>query len=189
MSDTQFVTNLSGAMPAEGRPTKIITRVAAQGNPQDATTTLVLPVRGLNIPFADVALEEGDSVIVEAPSTQYVSVVGLVRAPGNFPYPPDTQLHLIRAVAMAGGLDLTADPQYVSVYRLSADGAVASLRVHLVDPGNEAQLTEVLALPLKPGDVVSVEHTLRTRANIFLDRVFRISLGLYMSPRDFWDEN
>jgi protein involved in polysaccharide export with SLBB domain len=189
VSDTQFVTEVGAPTAGEGLAKKTITRVAAQANPYDDATTLILPVRGLNIPFADVALEEGDSVIVEAPSTQYVSVVGLVRAPGNFPHPPDAQLNLIRAVAMAGGLDLTADPQYVSVYRLSAEGTVASLRVRLINPGNEAQLTEALALPLKPGDVVSVEHTLRTRANIFLDRVFRISLGLYMSPRDLWDDN
>jgi protein involved in polysaccharide export with SLBB domain len=134
-------------------------------------------------------LEDGDSVVVEPPATQFLSVVGLVRTPGNFPYPSDTRYDLIQAVAMAGGLDLTADPRYVSVYRLNANGTVVSVRLQLVNPRSERQLTEVLALPLKPGDVVSVENTPRTRTNVFLDRIFRISLGLYFNPDDFWDKN
>jgi protein involved in polysaccharide export with SLBB domain len=145
-------------------------------------TTLVLPVKGLNIPFADIALQEGDAVVVEAPHDQFVSVVGLVGRPGNFPYPPTTRYTLIQAVAAAGGLDLAADPRYVSVYRLREDGTVASTTVQLVNPKNERQLTEALSLPLKAGDVVSVEHTPRTRTNTFFDRVFRVSLGLYLNP-------
>ena len=127
-------------------------------------------------------------MVVEPPATQFLSVVGLVRAPGNFPYPPDAQYNLIQAVALAGGLDLTADPRYVNVYRLSAEGAVMSLRLQLVDPKNDRQLTESLALLLKPGDVVSVEHTPRTRTNIFFDRVFRVNFGLYVNPETWWDE-
>jgi len=90
---------------------------------------------------------------------------------------------------LAGGLDLTADPRYVSVYRLKADGTVADVTLQLVDPENQEKLTETLALPLKPGDVVSVEHTLRTRTNRFLDRVFRVSLGLYFRPESLWDDD
>jgi hypothetical protein len=151
-----------------------------------STQTLVLPVRGLNIPFADVALEEGDTVVVEPPREQLLSVVGLVRTPGNMPYPPGARYSLIQAIAFAGGLDLVADPRYVSVYRLAPDGEVVSITFQLVNPHRQQQLTDILALPLKAGDVVSVEHTLRTRTNVFFDRVFRITLGLYISPWEYW---
>ncbi len=161
-----------------------------RGSPADAlpveTQTLVLPVRGLNIPFADVILAEGDTVVVEPPQEQSVAVVGLVAKPGNMPYPPGTRYNLIQAIAYAGGLDLVADPRYVSVYRLAPDGQIASVTFQLVDPHRQQKLTGTLALPLKPGDVVSVEHTPRTRMNTFLDRVFRITLGLYLNPEDIW---
>jgi ribosomal protein S28E/S33 len=154
---------------------------------EGAVETLVLPVRGLNIPFADVPLREGDSVIVERSRAQYVSVLGLVRSPGNYPYPPDVQYNLAQAVGFAGGLDLVADPRYVCLYRLRPDGQVASVTIQLVDPKRKQVLTEALALPVRPGDIVSVEQTPRTRTNLFFDRVFRISLGLYLNPDTAWN--
>ncbi len=150
-------------------------------------TAVVLPVKGMNIPFTDVALREGDSVIVERPEVQYVSVLGLVRSPGNFPYPANTEFTLGEALAFAGGLDLVADPRYVCVYRLQADGTVASATFRLIDPRKAEQFTEALALKLKRGDVVAVENTPRTRTNTFFDRVFRISLGLYLNPDTIWN--
>ncbi len=156
--------------------------------PPREAQTLVLPVRGLNIPFADVVLAEGDTVVVEPPQEQSVAVVGLVAKPGNMPYPPGARYNLIQAIAYAGGLDLVADPRYVSVYRLAPDGQIASVAFQLVDPHRQQKLTGTLALPLKPGDVVSVEHTPRTRMNTFLDRVFRITLGLYLNPEDIWND-
>ena len=170
-------------------PAAIVQSAESQRDNMESTATLVLPVRGLSIPFADVVLQEGDSIVVEPPPQQFVSVVGLVGRPGNFPYPYDVRYTLIQAIALAGGLDLTADPRYVSVYRLKADGTVADVTLQLVDPENQEKLTETLALPLKPGDVVSVEHTLRTRTNRFLDRVFRVSLGLYFRPESLWDDD
>ena len=155
---------------------------------REGTTTLILPVKGLNIPFADIALEEGDRVIVEWPEEQFISVVGLVNRPGNFPYPRTARYTLIQAVAFAGGLDLVADPRYVSVYRLKPDGTIAGVTVQLVDPEDHERLTEALALALRPGDVVSVEHTPRTRVNVFFERIFRINLGLYLNPDTLWEE-
>jgi protein involved in polysaccharide export with SLBB domain len=161
-------------------------QLAGMPEPETQGTTVVLPVRGLNIPFADVALDEGDSVVVEWPEEQFVSVVGLVNRPGNYPYPSNARYTLIQAIALAGDLNAVADPHYVSVYRLGADGAIASVTVQFMNPGDKQQLTEALAMPLRPGDIVSVESTLRTRTNVFFDRIFRISLGLYVAPNDLW---
>ncbi len=153
----------------------------------DRNRAMVLPVRGLNIPFTDVPLREGDSVIVERLKTQYVSVLGLVRTPGNFPYPHEVRYTLAQALGLAGGLDMIAEPRYVTVYRLRADGTVANATFQLVNPENQEELTDRLAVMLKPGDVVSVEHTPRTRTKVFLDRVFRITLGLYFRPEEMWE--
>jgi len=184
---TVFVEPVGGISRAS--PAAMVQSTESQRDNMESTATLVLPVRGLSIPFADVVLQEGDSIVVEPPPQQFVSVVGLVGRPGNFPYPHDVRYTLIQAIALAGGLDLTADPRYVSVYRLKADGTIADVTLQLVDPENQEKLTETLAMPLKPGDVVSVEHTLRTRTNRFLDRVFRVSLGLYFRPESLWDDD
>ena len=161
----------------------------AGDEPSDnSETALVLPVRGLNIPFADVPLHEGDSVVVERFEPQYVTVLGLVGSPGNYPYPPEAQYNLAETVAFAGGLDMIAKPRYVSMYRLRADGTVASATFELVDPDNQEELTSSLATRVKPGDIVSVESTPRTRTNVFFDRYFRFSTGMYLSPpEEIWD--
>jgi len=186
MDRQRFVTRLREPVPAR-RAAGVGAALKDAGSAvEEVGAVVALPVRGLNIPFADVALEEGDTVAVEWPREQFVSVVGLVSKPGNFPYPPDARYNLIQAVAFAGGLDMVADPRYVSVYRLKGDGTIASTTVRLMNSRNKEQLTEALAMPLKPGDVVSVEHTLRTRTNVFFDRIFRINLGLYLSPERLW---
>jgi protein involved in polysaccharide export with SLBB domain len=177
----------SDGHPNERRKTLHGARTVALESDSAAVETLVLPIRGLNIPFEDVHLNDGDSVIVERLETQYVSVLGLVTAPGRFPYPPEARFTLAETLAMAGGLDMIADPRYVSVYRPKADGTIASATFQFVNPKSQEELTERLALLLKPGDVVSVEHTPRTRTNVFFDRIFRISLGLYLRPEELWD--
>jgi len=153
----------------------------------DADTTVIMPVRGLNVPFTDVALAEGDTVFVERLKPKWLSVLGLVNAPGNFPYPPESDYRLGDALALAGGLNLVAEPRYVCVYRLGVDGQVVGVTFQLVNPKNQETLTQQLALKVKPGDVISVEHTPRTRANLFFDRVFRVSLGLYLNPEEIWE--
>lgn len=199
--DARFRTEVTGWQTTDGRhfeaslgdwvavdARSVRESAVAKTDVVEDTTRLALPVKGLNIPFADAALQEGDSVVVESPIEQFISVVGLVNRPGNMPYLPDAQHNVIQAIAFAGGLDLVADPRYVSVYRLRPNGDVANATFQLVDPENQEQLTQSLALPLRPGDVVSVEHTLRTRTNVFFNTIFRISLGLYFRPETLWEE-
>ena len=186
-----------GASPAEDRTSGLVVPAKATGlvrgiarrtGPENVTS-LVLPVKGLNIPFADVPLQEGDTVTVEWPREQFISVLGLVRNPGNFPYPAGSQYSLVQAIGFAGGLDMVADPRYISIYRLNPDGEISSVVVQLVNPKKKPALTDAMSLPLRPGDVVSVEHTPRTRTNVFFDRIFRINLGLYFSPESLWNNN
>jgi len=138
---------------------------------------IVLPVKGLNIPFADVALQEGDAVEVERLELPLVTVVGLVNKPGNFPYPPDAEYNLMQALGFAGGLNLAAEPRYATVYRKKADGIIVNATLKVVD---SSKLTNASNVLIKPGDIVAVEHTPRTRTKLFLDRIFRLNMGLYV---------
>lgn len=167
-------------MPAE--------KVAAEsgGSPgNDASPkVIVLPVVGMNIPFHDVALDEGDTVVVEQSHVPLFSVLGLVTRPGNFEYPPMVEYNLAQAIAFAGGLDPIADPRYATIYRLNGNGSIVRIPFKLVE-GNA--LTEALSTPIRPGDVVTVEHTPRTRLNTNINNLLRINMGVYVTGDDLWN--
>ena len=160
------------------------TLIAAQEARFDKTHQIVLPVRGLNIPFADVALEDGDTVIVERLQQPLFTVLGLVAKPGNFPYPSHARYNLMQALGFAQGLDGTAEPRYATVYRMKADGSIVNAAFKIVRTTKGPALTESLSVPIKPGDIVAVEHTPRTRANVFFDKMFRVNLGMYFRLQD-----
>ncbi|MEJ2702005.1 MAG: SLBB domain-containing protein [Sedimentisphaerales bacterium] len=161
-------------------------RITESGSPQEPNA-FVLPVKGLNIPFTDVVLKAGDTVIVEPLEPPLFSVVGLVDRPGNFPYPPDAHYNLMQALAFAGGLDRVTEPRYATIYRIRRGGTIASATLKVVNVKNGSQLTEALNTRIKPGDIIAVEQTPRTRTKQFLDTVFRINIGTYWQMNDAWE--
>ncbi|MBP7936772.1 MAG: SLBB domain-containing protein [Phycisphaerae bacterium] len=155
---------------------------------QAGVMTVVLPVRGLNIPFADVPLVEGDMIEIEGLKPEVFTVIGLVNKAGAFPYPPGTQFSLLQALSFAAGLNDIADPQYAKIYRQDADGSIveASFKV------KGSALTSASNVMIKPGDVIAVEHTPATRFNLILAEVFKINAGVnlqatyyYWNPYDY----
>jgi polysaccharide export outer membrane protein len=149
-----------------------------------ARKPILLPVVDTNIPFQDMALEEGDTVVVEQIQMPLFSVLGLVSKPGNFPYPPNAEYNVTQAIAFAGGLDAVAEPRYVTIYRLDEDGSVVRVPFELIRDG---EFTEALGTPIRPGDVVAIEHTPRTRTNTTIHNLVRINTGFYIYGRDVWD--
>jgi protein involved in polysaccharide export with SLBB domain len=143
--------------------------------------SLVLPVKGFNIPFVDIELQDGDSVIVERLQPPLFTVMGLVTRPGNFPYPPDVRYTLMQAMGFAGGLNQIAEPRYATIYRLKRDGTCVSATFPIKGKSKLADASNTL---IKPGDIVAVEHTPRTRTAMFLDRTFRVSIGTYWRLND-----
>lgn len=101
------------------------------------------------------------------------TVMGLVNKPDAYNYPPDVQYNLMEALAFAGGLDMVADPRYVKIFRQDADGKVLQATFGVDDK----VLTDAYQVAIKPGDVIYVDHTLRTRMNKFLADVFHITVG------------
>ena len=135
--------------------------------------TIILPVKGLNIPFADVALRDGDIIEVERFDPAVFTVLGPVESPGTFDYPPDIQYNLMHALAFAGGPDLVLDPRYVTIYRQDANGEIVFATFGL----NRKSLAKASKIKIKPGDVISVEMTAATRARIILKEMFYIRVG------------
>jgi hypothetical protein len=80
----------------------------------------------------------------------------------------------MQALAFAGGLDMVADPRYVKVFRQDIDGEVVQAVFGI---GDEEGLKNAYEVAVKPGDVVYVDHTFRTRMNKFMADMFHITVG------------
>ena len=140
-------------------------------------TTIALPVEGLNIPFKDVALQEGDRIEVERLNPEIFTVIGLVNKPGAYPYPSGVKYTLLQVIAFGGGLNEIADPHYVRVYRQAADGRVVDATFEITG----TSLTAAGGIPIRPGDVVAVEQTARTKRNLLIAQLFQFRTGAVAS--------
>ena len=168
------MTVISVLMKAGGISECGATTIHICGSSQDKKRSLTVPVLDMNIPARDVALADGDAVIVEEMASQGVSVVGLVKKPGMFPWSAKRRCTVMDALAFAGGVNDLADPQYARVYRQDADGKIVTALLKLQGPcaGGTGELS------LKPGDIVVVEQTPRTRTRLILSQVVRMGLGV-----------
>lgn len=170
-----------------------LARVSPEGN-------ITLPIVG-QIYVADKTLAEIEASVVDSYYPKYVvnspmivcevkkyrneherifTVMGLVNKSNAFPYPPDVQYNLMEALAHAGGLDMVADPRYVQIFRQDASGEIVSCSFSV----KKKSLKKTYAVAVKPGDVVYVGHTLRTRMNKFMAEVFHITVGSNTSLTD-----
>jgi len=159
--------------------------------------TITLPIVG-KLPAAGKTLSEIEALVIDAYYPKYVvnlpmvvcevvkyrrenervfTVIGLVNRANAFPYPPDVQYNLMEALAFAGGLNMTADPRYVKVFRHDTDGKIMSATFSV----DSKSLIEAYGVVIKPGDVIYVDHTLRTRMNQFLSDVLQIRVGADVS--------
>ncbi len=141
---------------------------------------IAMPVKGLNIPFPDVALRGAQTVEIQRLNPKLFTVIGLVKKPGSFSYPPGVQYNLLQALGFAGGVDDIADPQYVKVYRQDAQKELVAAVFKI----GQSDLPETANISIRPGDCVSVEQTSRTRTRKVLAGIFRIGLysGTTYSP-------
>jgi len=158
---------------------------------QDGTITL--PIVG-KIPVAGKTLAEIEASVIDAYYPKYVvnppmvvcevkkyqrenerifTVIGLVNKADAFPYPPDVQYNLMEALAFAGGLDMVADPHHLKIYRQDTSGKTLSTTFGV---DNKA-LVKAYNVMIKPGDVIYVGHTARTRLNKFFASVFHFTVG------------
>ncbi len=174
---------LGNDIPSDFNPTRLIPTVLGTdpNTPRHDNNILILPVKGLNIPFADILLNEGDTIEVEGISNHVFTVVGLVNKQGTYPYPPGMSYHLPEAIAFAGGLNDTADPRFARIYRPTEDGRVLDILIP-IRPGPE--FAAAMTLLIRPGDVVAVDQTPRTRRNLALSELFSLktSFGVMYTP-------
>ena len=155
--------------------------------------TITLPIIG-QIDVAGKTLAQIEAVVIDAYCPKYVvdppavvceikkyqseservfAVMGLVNKAGVFPYPADVQYNVMEALAFAEGLNTVADPRYLKIYRQDSSGEIVCATISI----NQKTLADTYGTMIKPGDLVYVDHTLRTRMNQFFSDVFHITVG------------
>ncbi len=120
-----------------------------------------------------VPLRDGDVLMVTKRDPKPIHVIGLVRKPGQYEMPPNKNLHVLDAIAMAGGIDSSVADKIYVIRRQAADMDAAMIQVSLQDAKRDG--TENLRLA--SGDIVSVEQTLPTVAVDAIKSVIRIGVA------------
>ncbi len=140
---------------------------------------VVLPVKGLNMPFADIALKGGDYVEVEQANREDYTVVGLVKMPGAVKCHPEVKYNAMQVIAMAGGVDRVTEPKYVTIFRQKKDGKIIKATFKINGKGH----TNAYNVRVKPGDIISVDQTDRTKFRASMSQILKMTLGMQMIYR------
>ncbi len=107
---------------------------------------------------ADLSVRDGTVIMVPERVKQTVYVMGLVNRPGDFEIPPDDELRLLDALAMAGGRRLEIADRVTVTRRATQSRAPIIIEASV----REAQQDGNANLRLAAGDVVQVEETTTT---------------------------
>ncbi len=142
--------------------------------------TVSLPVRGMDVPHTNLRLSGGETVEVERWSPALFTVVGLVRNPGAFEYPPGAAYNLMQALAIAGGVDPLAAPPYATVFRTEPSGEILPVTFSI----HGADLVQASSIEIRPGDVIAVQHTVGSWTRSLLAAVTRMQVNFLVDPFD-----
>jgi polysaccharide export outer membrane protein len=119
---------------------------------------------------------DGDVVYVAKRMPKPVYVIGLVRKPGEFPYPVNQELRVLDAIALAGGCSNPLAENVLVIRR--PPGKLEPIRIAVsLQAAKQGQDN----LALAPGDTVSVEQTPVTAVADMIQTFVRIGLGASMS--------
>jgi polysaccharide export outer membrane protein len=120
----------------------------------------------------DVTLQDGDIVRVETRDPTPISVIGLVKKPGQYEMPVGQPVHVLDAIAMAGERSNSwADKIYITRH-VKGENEPVVIQTSVA----AAQHDNASNIRLSPGDVVSVEKTPQTVINNIFTTIVRFSI-------------
>ena len=148
----ELLASAEGLSPAAGSSLYVFRKL-----PDGRSARLSVPLHELLVlgnPVWNIALEPGDVVSVPPEDAISVSVVGAVGSPGVYKLPVGNGATLLRAIALAGGLQPRASKN-IQVKRPSSGGEETVIKVDLGDimSGKRADFI------LEEGDVVIVNQS------------------------------
>ncbi len=131
-------------------------------NPADLRRALTAP-----------SLESGDIIVAETERPNIVYFTGLLNGGGPIAFTAGEPVTFLQALAAAGGRDPITDPIEGILRRKLPTGDEVEVELPLkeLEKGKEPNFE------MRPGDLVMVPHTFRTRALEFLNQSIRFSAG------------
>jgi polysaccharide biosynthesis/export protein len=121
-------------------------------------------------------LRDGDVVYVGKRTPKPVYVIGLVRKPGEYPFPLNQEIRVLDAIALAGGCSNSVAEDVLVIRRPPGKSEPIRIAVSL-QAAKQGQDNFALA----PGDTVSVEQTPVTMVVDMIQTFVRVGLGASMS--------
>jgi polysaccharide export outer membrane protein len=144
----------AGSLAPEAGRTLYVFRQTADGR----SARLTVPLSELLLagdPRWNIVLRSGDVVSVPPEQAIAVSVLGAVNSPGVHKLPVGEDATLLKAIALAGGLNERASKKGVQIKRRAGEGEEVVLKANLGDilSGDEPDVV------LQEGDVVVVRES------------------------------
>lgn len=120
----------------------------------------------------DVQLQDGDIIRVETRDPTPISVIGLVRKPGQYEMPVNQPLHVLDALALAGERSNSWADKVIITRHVAGRRQPIVIQTSVM----ECQHNDASNIRLAPGDVVSVEQTPATVVNTVFTNILRFSV-------------
>lgn len=126
-------------------------------------------------------LDDRDVVMVPPQVKRVIHVTGLVKKPDQFTLTRDKDIHVLDAIAMAGGTTSPVADKVFIIRHLPnmPEPAVIKISIFMAKRNGDENLR------LAAGDLVSVENTMATMAVDTVGKFFRVALGLNGSVSAF----
>ena len=121
-------------------------------------------------------LRDGDVVYVTKRQLRPVYVLGLVRKPGEVPFPVNQDFRVLDALSLAGGCSNVVADSVLIIRQPPGDAPPVRIALSIQDAKNGRD-----NLPLAPGDTVSVEQTAATAVVDVVQTFVRFGIGSSVS--------
>lgn len=118
-------------------------------------------------------LSDGDVVMVLPKEKRVVHISGLVNKPNQFELPPNQDVYLLDAVAMAGGISSPVANKVLVIRRLPNQTEPVVIQASIARAKTDGSEN----LRLAPGDMVSVERTPATVVVDTIGKFFRVAVS------------
>ncbi len=119
-------------------------------------------------------LADGDVVMVLPKKERFIHVSGLVRKPDQFEIPRDQNVHVLDAIALAGGMSSPVADKVLVIRQMDGMPQPAVIEVSVARAKRNGDENLLLA----PGDLVTVETTVVTTVVDTARDLFRVTAGL-----------
>jgi polysaccharide export outer membrane protein len=183
--NNQVAAAVGGVSNANGQAENLQASFDGPGLPADSQSPDWLAPQTLRLDLADsqaknnvdFRLNDRDFVRVVPRKKEVIHVAGLVSKPGQFELPLEQDIHLLDAIALAGGRSSSVADKVFVIRRVEDQPKPIVIQASIA----KAKQDGLENLRLMAGDSVSVEQTPATVVLDSISKFFRISFGVASS--------